>query len=124
MLAFLALWQGNQARRELAAAVLIGILVVRLTRCFARFVLGPESSGERIISLTQAGARYFYDGAVRIAFVGVVVFVVAYLIGVLVGECLRSFAADGLGWGNIRRPRGVRGVEGAATRGRCNPLDR
>ena len=80
-LAFLALWQGNQPRRELAGAVLLGILVVRITRCFAGFVLGPESSGERIIPLTLAGARYFYEGAARIALVAVVVILVAYLIG-------------------------------------------
>ena len=75
-------WQGNQARRELAAAVIVGILVVRGTRCFAGFVLGPESSGERIIPLTLAGARYFYEGAARIALVAGVVILTGYLIGI------------------------------------------
>jgi hypothetical protein len=45
-------------------------------------VLGPESSGERIIPLTLDGARYFYEGAASIALVAVVVILTGYLIGI------------------------------------------
>jgi small-conductance mechanosensitive channel len=79
--AFLALWQGHEARRQLAAGVLIAILTVRLTRCFAELLLGPASAGERILPVTQDGARYFYGGVSRLSVFGAVSLGGAYLLG-------------------------------------------
>jgi small-conductance mechanosensitive channel len=86
ILAFLAVWQGNEARRQLVAAVLVGILVVRLTRTFARALFGPESAGERVIPVTQAGAHYLCAAASRTAIVGVGLIIPAYLISLWSGD--------------------------------------
>jgi small-conductance mechanosensitive channel len=80
--AFLAMWQGNAARRHLAAAVLIVILVVRGARCFGRALLAPENIGNRLIPLDGAGARYFQRGLERIALLGAVSIAAAKLFGV------------------------------------------
>jgi small-conductance mechanosensitive channel len=84
--AFLVLWQGNEARRQLAAGVLAGILAVRATRCFAEFLFAPASVGDRIIPVTQEGARYFHDGVIRISVVGAIALVAAYLLGIWSGD--------------------------------------
>jgi small-conductance mechanosensitive channel len=81
VLAFLVLWQGNEARREFAAVVLVGFVVVRLTQAFAEFLLNPLGRGDRVLPLTAEGAQYFYQGTVRISVVGAVVLSVSYLLG-------------------------------------------
>jgi small-conductance mechanosensitive channel len=86
ILAFLAVWQGNEARRQLVAAVLAGILVVRLTRTCARALFGPESAGERVIPVTKAGAGHLCAVASRTAIVGVGLIIPAYLIGLWSGD--------------------------------------
>jgi small-conductance mechanosensitive channel len=86
ILAFLAIWQGNEARRQLIASIFVGILVVRLTRVFAKAILGPESAGERILPVTQNGAQHLYAATERTAIVGVALVIPAYLIGLWSGD--------------------------------------
>jgi small-conductance mechanosensitive channel len=84
--AFLALWQGNPERRQLAIALLAGILAVRLTQAFADFLFSPRADGPRIIPVSGEGARSLYDALVRIAVVGATALLAAYLIGLWSGE--------------------------------------
>jgi len=86
ILAFLAVWQGNEARRQLAAAILVGTLVVRLSRAVGRALFGPESAGERIIPVTRAGAQHLCLATSRIAIVGVCLILPAYLISLWSGD--------------------------------------
>ena len=86
VVAFLAIWEGNAARRQFAAGVLVGILVVRVTRSVALALLGPESAGVRLVPVTKTGARHLYQAANRAALAGVVLILPAYLLGFWSGD--------------------------------------
>lgn len=90
--AFLAIWQGNEARRLLTIGVLLAIVAVRLTRSVAAFLFAPESNGPRLIPLDNAGARYFHDASIRIAIVGAAFLITAYLIGIWSDDLYVRFA--------------------------------
>jgi moderate conductance mechanosensitive channel len=92
VLAFLAVWHGNEARRQLTAGILVAIVAVRLTRALADFLFAPEGAGPRLIPFDQPGARYFHDYSIRVAVVGAASMITAYLIGIWSGDPYVRFA--------------------------------
>lgn len=81
VLAFLTIWEGNEHGRELAAAILIGILVVRLTRAVAIALVCPDGVGERLIPVSQVGAKGVYQALYHTSLAGVILLAPAYLLG-------------------------------------------
>lgn len=60
-------YQGHEPTRQLAMAVLAGVLMVRLAALAARFLLAPRDAASRLLSFDDAAARRLQGGVVGLA---------------------------------------------------------
>ena len=65
--AFLAIYQGHEATRELIASALLATLQVRVAILIARVLLAPHTPAQRLLPFDDAAAGALYRGAVTLA---------------------------------------------------------
>jgi small-conductance mechanosensitive channel len=64
---FLALWQGHGLRRIAIIEILIGVVAVRVTALFARFLLSKQNGNERLLPFTDQPAGQLRWFAILVA---------------------------------------------------------
>ena len=65
--AFFLLWHDHELRRTTILALMIGVIIVRTTMLFARFLLAPREPSERLLPFADNPARVLYWFAVVVS---------------------------------------------------------
>jgi small-conductance mechanosensitive channel len=78
--AFLAVYQGHEATRELIVSALLATIQVRLAILIARILLAPHTPAQRLLPFDDAAAGALYRGAVTLALIYGVTDVAAFFL--------------------------------------------